>query len=80
LDESIASSSSGRRHMAQQGMPSRRTKEPGNDSNEQAYAWAKKYDLLTLGGSSFLVLKLDTGTSRRRKVSRPEPCPQLHRL
>ena len=32
-------------------------KEPGN---EQAYAWAKKYDLLTLG-SSLLVLKPDTG-------------------
>jgi len=46
----------------QQGRPSRR-KEPGNES-KQAYAWAKKYDLLTLGGSSLLILTHAAGRAQ----------------
>ena len=36
-------------------------KEPGN---EQAYAWAKKYDLLTLRGSSLLILTHAAGRAQ----------------
>ena len=52
-------------------------KEPGN---EQAYAWVKKYGLLTLGGASVLVLKPDTGKSKKEGEpdgSVPEAAPAL---
>ena len=42
-------------------------KEPGN---EQAYAWEKKYDLLTLGGSSLLILNAYIWLGARNRVSR----------